>query len=233
MQLRRRWLKLLAAAGVFGPAGIAGLVSQALAMGKVPISPGIHTLRGDVTVNGKPARPGQLIRPGDTVVTGPDSEVIYVIGSDAFLQRGKTTLAFDADAAKGFFRVVTGRVLAVFGKSQVQRTLGASTATIGIRGTGCYIEDEGSGMTARTYFCLCYGSVELIPSAAPQERESYSTSHHDNPMYIYNDKSMPKMIVAAGVINHTDVELTMLEGLVGRWPPFSELGFGLNSESRY
>jgi len=220
MQLRRRLLKVLAAAGVFGPAGIAGLVSQALAMGKVPTAPGLQKMRGEVTVNGKPAHMGQLIGPGDTVVTGADSEAIYVIGRDAFLQRDKTTLTFGADAAKVFFRVVTGKVLSVFGKSQEQRTLQATTATIGIRGTGCYIEDEGSGAAARTYFCLCYGSVELTPTAAPQEFERYSTSHHEKPMYVYNDMNIPKMMVPAGVINHTDDELTMLEGLVGRWPPF-------------
>ena len=220
MQLRRRLLKVLAAVGVFGPAGIAGVVSQALAMGKVPVSPGLYKMRGDVSVNGQPAQPGQLIGPGDTVVTGRDSEAIYVIGRDAFLQRDNSTLIFGADAAKSVFRVVTGKVLAVFGKSQDRRTLEATTATIGIRGTGCYIEDEGRGATARTYFCLCYGSVELTPTAAPQERESYSTSHHEHPLYIYNDMNMSKMMVPAGVINHTDDELTMLESLVGRWPPF-------------
>lgn len=225
MQLRRRWLKMLAAAGVFGPAGMAGLVSQALAMGKVPVAPGIHTMRGDVMVNGKPARPGQLIGPGDTVATGADSEAIYVVGRDAFLQHDKTTLVFGMDAAKDFFRVVTGKVLSVFGKSQEQRSVQVSTATFGIRGTGCYIEDEGSGVTARTYFCLCYGSVELIPTAAPQQRISYRTSHHENPMYIYNDMNMSKVMVPAGVINHTDDELTMLESLVGRWPPFIRPGF--------
>jgi hypothetical protein len=31
---------------------------------------------------------------------------------------------------------------------------------------------------------------------------------------------MPKMMVPAGVINHSDDELKLLEALVGRWPPF-------------
>ncbi len=220
MQLRRRLLKLMAAAGVFGPAGMGGLVSQALAMGKVPVAPGVHKMQGVVTVNGKPARLGQLVVAGDTVMTGPDSEAVYVIGQDAFLQRDNTTLVFGPDAAKSFFRVVTGKVLSVFGKSQDRRTLQTTTATIGIRGTGCYIEDEGSGPTARTYLCLCYGSIELQPSATPQARESYSTQHHERPIYIYNGAKMPTMIAAAAFINHTDDELTLLEGLVGRWPAF-------------
>ena len=218
MKLRRRLLRALAAAGLLGPAGISGLIRDALAKGNAPVAPGLHRLRGTVTVNSKPAQEGQLIGPGDTVVTGRDSEAIYVIGQDAFLQREGSTISFGADAAQNLLRVVTGKILSVFGKGA--RTIQVSTATIGIRGTGCYIEDEGSGASARTYFCLCYGSVELTPSAAPQERESYSTMHHDKPMYIHNDMKMSKMMVPAGVINHSDDELTLLENLVGRWPPF-------------
>lgn len=220
MHVRRHCLKALAAAGVLGPAGIAGLVSQALAMDKIPVAPGLYKMRGDVSVNGKPARVGQLIGAGDTVVTGRASEAIYVIDRDAFLQREDSILEFGSDAAKSLFRVITGKVLSVFGKNQGRRTLVTNTATVGIRGTGCYIEDEGSGVTARTYFCLCYGSVELTPTATPHERENYSTSHHDHPVYIYNDMKMPKMMVPAGVNNHTDDELTLLESLVGRQPPF-------------
>lgn len=218
MEQRRRTLKALAAAGLLGPAGISGLIGQALAKGNAPVAPGLHKLRGQVTVNSKPAQEGQLVGPGDTVVTGPGSEAIYVIGQDAFLQRESSTINFGADTAQNLLRVVTGKLLSVFGKGA--RTLQVSTATIGIRGTGCYIEDEGAGAKARTYFCLCYGSVELTPSAAPQESESYRTLHHDKPMYIHNDMKMPKMMVPAGVINHTDDELKLLEALVGRWPPF-------------
>ena len=218
MKLRRRVLKALAAAGLLGPAGISGLIRDALAKGNAPVAPGLHTLRGSVMVNGVPAREGQIVGAGDTVVTGPGSEAIYVIGQDAFLQRERSTISFGTDAMQNLMRVVTGKILSVFGKGP--RTIRVSTATIGIRGTGCYIEDEGEGAKARTYFCLCYGSVELTPTAAPQERENYSTAHHDKPMYIYNDMKMPTMMVPASVINHTDDELDLLEGLVGRVPPF-------------
>jgi len=218
MQARRRTLKALAAAGLLGPAGISGLIRDALAKGEVPVKTGLQKVRGEVIVNYRVATEGQIIRPGDTIVTGRDSEAIYVIGQDAFLQRELSTVSFGADTAQYLMRVVTGKILSVFGKGS--RRIQVSTATIGIRGTGCYIEDEASGARARTYFCLCYGSVELTPSAAPQERESYSTTHHDKPMYIHNDMKMAKMMVPAGVINHTDAELELLESLVGRWPPF-------------
>ncbi len=218
MQTRRRTLKALAAAGLLGPAGISGLIRDALAKGDSPIQPGLHKVRGEVIVNRRLATEGQLIKPGDTIVTGANSEAIYVIGQDAFMQRELTTVNFGAEAAKNLMRVVSGKILSVFGKGA--RTIQVSTATIGIRGTGCYIEEENHGAKARTYFCLCYGAVELTPSAAPQERESYSTVHHDKPMYIHNDMKMAKMMVPAEVINHSDDELKLLEALVGRVPAF-------------
>lgn len=222
MELRRRFLKVMAAAGVLGPAGIAGLIRDALANGKAPVAPGIHKLRGEVTVNGKPAREGQLVVPGDSIATGRGGEVIYVIGQDAFLQRENSVVSFGADVVKGLMRVVTGKILSVFGKGA--RTIQVSTATLGIRGTACYIEDEGEGNRARTYFCLCYGSVELTPNASPQARETYSTKHHDRPLYLYNDPAMPKAMVPTGVENHSDDELDMLEALVGRWRPHDATG---------
>jgi hypothetical protein len=221
-QDRRRTLKALAAAGLLGPAGISGLVREALAKGDVPIRLGLNKVKGEVIVNHRVASEGQLIKPGDTIVTGRNSEAIYVIGQDAYLQRELTTVNFGAEALQNLMRVISGKILSVFGKGA--KTIQTSTATIGIRGTGCYIEDEGTGAKARTYFCLCYGSADLTPKAAPHEAESYTTTHHDRPMYVHNDMAMTKMMVSAEVINHTDEELTLLEGLVGRVTPFYGTG---------
>ena len=219
---RRDTLKALAAAGLLGPAGISGLIRDALAKGEVPLKTGLQKIKGEVIINHRPAVEGQLIKPGDSIVTGRNSEAIYVVGRDAYLQRELTTVNFGAEALQNLLRVISGKILSVFGKGT--KTIQSSTATIGIRGTGCYIEDEGTGAKARTYFCLCYGSVDLTPKAAPQEAESYTTTHHDKPMYIHNDMTMVKMMVPAEVINHTDEELTLLEGLVGRVTPFYGTG---------
>lgn len=204
---RRRLLQVLAAAGV------AGALREALAAGAPQ---GMRSVRGNVTVNGRPASVGQEVLPGDKVATGPEAEAIYVIGSDAFLQRGNSLVAFGADAAREFMRVVSGRILSVFGRGD--KRIVTNTATIGIRGTACYIEDQGT----RSYFCLCYGEAEVVPSAAPQERELIRTRHHDHPIYIHADAGMPTSMVPAEVINHTDAELRMLEALVGRVPPFGD-----------
>jgi hypothetical protein len=194
---------------------LAGLLQRALAAGANPAVPGLRRLRGDVFVNDRPARAGQLVGPGDTVATGTGAEAIYVIGQDAFLQRESSVVRFGTDAATDFLRVVSGKLLSVFGRGDKRITV--STAVIGIRGTGCYIEETAG----RTYFCLCYGEAEVVPTAAPQQRETIRTEHHDHPMYIHADPAMPKSMVPAEVVNHTDAELTMLEDLVGRLPPFA------------
>jgi hypothetical protein len=71
--------------------------------------------------------------------------------------------------------------------------------------------------TERTYFCLCYGAAEVGPSGSSL-RESYSTTHHESPKYIYGD-GRKRAIVPASVSNHTDAELILLESLAGRNPP--------------
>jgi hypothetical protein len=91
--------------------------------------------------------------------------------------------------------------------------LATPTATIGIRGTGCYIEAEED----RTYFCLCYGVAVVTPNDNRAGRETISTQHHEHPVYI---DAGQLMMTSAPVINHTDAELIMLENMVGRRPPF-------------
>jgi hypothetical protein len=218
MKNRRVLLKGFVVAGLLGSGSISGLIRDALANGNRPVTPGMHKITGTVTVNGKPAQPGMAVSAGDTIVTGVGGEAIYVIGQDAYLQREKSTVSFAAGVAgatAGVMRVLTGKILSVFAKGD--KKLETPTATIGIRGTGCYIEAEEK----RVYFCLCYGVAEVAPAADPSRIERIETKHHDHPVYLYKDSSMP-MLVEAPMINHRDAELEMLESLVGRWPPFSQ-----------
>jgi len=117
------------------------------------------------------------------VMTGEGAEAVYVIGPDAFLQREKTKITFEDSAGAQAMRIVTGSVLSVFGKGREKARklqLTTPTATIGIRGTGCYIEAE----EARTYFCLCYGEAEAVPTGDPKQKETIRTTHHEHPIYI-------------------------------------------------
>ena len=205
---RRMLLKLLA-----GGASMAVLLREAGAQTQMAKTPGLYLVQGDVRVNGKPAKAGELVRGGDAVTTGRGALAVFSVGQDAFLVRENSRANFAGqDLVLDAVRLVTGKLLSVFVTGHAVK-METPTAIIGIRGTGAYMEAEA----ARTYFCLCYGSAE-IASANGSMRDSYTTTHHESPRYIYND-GRRNAIVSASVINHTDSELIMLESLVGRTPP--------------
>ena len=203
---RRTVLKL--AAGLL-------LVREALAQGR--LEKGVYRARGEVRLNDAPAKPGMVVRAGDVVATGKDAEIVFVIDRDAMLVRGGSRVEVQGKAgaliASGL-RIVTGAVLSVFSPGEPKRLV-AHTATIGIRGSGIYVETEAD----RTYVCTCYGVADIAAAQDPASRETVRTEHHDQPRYVMA-KGAPQMIMRAAVVNHTDAELIFLESLVGRIPPF-------------
>ena len=201
---RRLFLRGIAA-GAAG--GLTVRVRQALAADPKSLPQGLIKSSSEVSVNGKLVREGAPIAPGDVVETGAVARAVYVIGNNAFMQRPNSRVDFGDTAAASFLRVVTGGLLSVFGKGR--RQLAIPVATIGIRGTGCYIETD----ERRAYFCLCFGAVDVQPVKG--DPLNYQTTHHEKPVWI-EDGTMK----AAGVVNHTDAEIIMLEALVGRRSPF-------------
>jgi hypothetical protein len=211
---RREWLKRALLAGASVPL----LLREALAAGGQ--REGLVKTEGEVRVNGFAAKAGAAVKPGDSLVTAPGAHAVIVVGQDAFLLRGGSELLTTGNnTAIATLRLVTGKLLSVFGRGP--RLITTPTATIGIRGTGIYIEAQAE----RSYVCTCYGEVDLQAVNMPEAKETVHTIHHDAPRYIYAHGEMPiKMIEPAPVINHTDAELIMLEALVGRRPPFENYG---------
>lgn len=206
---RRQLIKGLA---TFAIAERLGMLQAAWALGDKLPPPGIFRIKGEVRINGQIAREGSLLGPGDVITTGPQSEAIYIIGQDAFLQRDRSSVSIAGEALKGGLRVLTGKLMAVFGKGE--KRIEAGTATIGIRGTGCYIEAEEK----KVYFCLCYGTADISSSRMPGKVETIQTKHHENPVTLHTDGSL--MMEKSPMLNHTDAELILLESLLGRVPPF-------------
>src|SRR5712664_1674159 len=96
---RRTWLKALAAVGVFGPAGLTGLIRKAHAMAGRPYPEGVQDMQGDVRINDVPAKPGVIVKPGDTVTTGANSRAVFVIGKDAYLVRDRSQVKINGEPA--------------------------------------------------------------------------------------------------------------------------------------
>jgi hypothetical protein len=212
---RRQWLRRAAAATL---ASQMAWLRAALAQDVV--ARGVHGARGQPLLNGEPVTPGMPVRAGDTVNTGPGGELVFVVGRDAMLARANTRVEVLGDAgalvATGL-RILTGALLSVFSPGE-PKLLETQTAVVGIRGTAVYVESEPD----RTYVCTCYGTVDLAAVDDRAANETVSTRHHEEPRYIMA-KGAPQMLMRAPVINHTDAELTLLEALVGRKPPFLTL----------
>ena len=165
----------------------------------------VSRMRGAALVNGQPAKSGQALRAGDTVVTGPGSDIVFVAGRDAMLVRQNSNFALAQDG----FRLVSGAVLGVFAPRQ-RKSLHTQTATIGIRGTAVYVEAERT----RTYVCTCYGETVLEPVDDPGARETVRPKlRHEHPRYLLA-RGAPRMVTPAPMLNHTEAEIELLQKLL-------------------
>lgn len=205
---RREFVLKALAAGVFS----SGFASASLAAAN-----SIHTLRGDVRINGAAASAASAIKGGDLVETGSDGGIIFTVAKDAFILRSNSRLqltppAEDNTIVEGL-RMFTGALLSVFGSRR--HRIDTPYATVGIRGTGVYVEVEPE----RDYICTCYGITEVAASDDPNSSELVDAGHH-SPRYVLKPGSSGQRIQEAPVVNHTDAELTLIESLVGRVPEF-------------
>jgi hypothetical protein len=220
---RRRQLIAALTAGVFASGFVARESLAATFFGtpprKLPPEQSIYRLEGDVRVNGAGARLDTAIGPKDTIETGDKSEIVFVVGGNSMIVRSNSVLKLDGGKEEsGFFisalRLLSGKLLSV--SRNQKHAVTTATATIGIRGTGFYVEADPE----LTYFCTCYGQTDIASVADPTSSETVTATHHDKPLYITNNAQSGKNVRRAGFINHTDQELMLIETLVGRTPPF-------------
>jgi hypothetical protein len=218
---RRRLLVKLLAAGAFSSLPMGRVLADVLGEKpeKLPPERSIFRLSGQVSVNGTPATLKTRIGGNDTIETGKGSEVVFVSGVSAFILRESSRMSLGQQTTNNVvtnaLRLITGKVLAVFGPNNPQR-VSTITATIGIRGTGVYAETDPE----QTYFCTCYGITDIGANSDPNSRKTVTSKHHDEPLYILAKPKDGKTIRKAPFINHTDQELMLIETLVGRTPPF-------------
>ncbi|HUR90153.1 MAG TPA: iron dicitrate transport regulator FecR [Ramlibacter sp.] len=166
---------------------------------------------GDAMVNGEPLTRDRSIQTGDSLQTGPNSNLVFVIGNSSFQVRQNSRFTVERGPslfAVSVLRVLTGGVAAVFGKGS-NRQIVTPTLTAGIRGTGIYTE-VFEQQDFRSYFCNCYGTVDM--GSGPDRAVSRSSYHQS-----FWGEVQPKnghFLTAANAINHTDEELEYLAKLV-------------------
>ena len=169
--------------------------------------------RGDFLLNGRPMASGQPVQSGDTLQSGPDSSMVFVVGNASFLVRQNSYLSVERGHTLNtvsLLRLVAGAVASVWGSGQ-RRLITTPTVTVGIRGTGVYTE-VFKAQNNRSYFCNCYGVVELDASGEKLRSEAqYHQSFWAEPA-----PRNGRMLTPAGAINHSDEEIEQLAALVGQ-----------------
>lgn len=187
-----------------------------LALGEVVSE--VHELRGTVRVNGQAVTWRTRFKPGDRIVCGNDGYLVFIHGDDAFMLRSRSELVVgpraDDPQRIGLFNLVTGALGAVFRKKSGFRQVKTQLATIGIRGTGIYVETRGDG----TYFCTCWGAVDIQANDNPNDREQIESRKH-TPRLIGTKVVDGSRVKLAAFETHTDEEMDILEKCVGRRSP--------------
>lgn len=173
----------------------------------------IVELRGDAMLNGQRLTPAQTIQTGDSVETGPDSQLVFVVGNSSFLVRQNTRLTVERGPtlnAVSVLRMLTGAVASVWGRGNTRQIV-TPTLTAGIRGTGVYTEVFAQ-QGYRSYFCNCYGVVDM--NAGPDRTVSRSDYHQS--FWGEVEARNGRFLTPAKAINHTDEELEYLAKLVNQ-----------------
>lgn len=224
---RRQWLIMALSTGLFGATTAHANAADFFGSrpSRLPAGQSVYGVSGDVTVNNQAVTMSSVIKPGDSLQTGKNSQLIFVVASHAMILRGDSRMVIEPPASApaesslsnlliGGLRMLSGKLLSVSRNSPMRVT--TPTATVGIRGTGFYIEADPE----QSYFCTCYGATEVQANDDPESKESIVASHHDRPVYIVKDGGRGKNIRNAAFLNHTDQELALIETLVGRQTPF-------------
>lgn len=180
--------------------------------GKSHAASTIRQLEGSVFVNNRPATAATAIRAGDQIVVAHGGKLAMSVGGDAFLLREGTVLELAGSGVLSGLRLLTGAMLSVFAKRRKPAYIMTGVATIGIRGTGVYMNAQPH----RLYTCTCYGETDIRIGAHVQR---ISASHH-KAHEIAPGSDGVMVMQSMEVIDHTDDELRMLEGYVGRKPMF-------------
>jgi len=151
---------------------------------------------------------------GDVLQTGSRSRVVFVIGDSSFLVRQNSQLTVERGVTLytvSALRLITGAVAAVWGHGKPRQII-TPTLTAGIRGTGIYTEVFPDQEGGRSYFCNCFGTVDM---AAGAQRLTSVSEYHQS-FFGEREPRNGTWLTPAPAVNHADEELEFLARLVGQ-----------------
>ena len=176
----------------------------------------IHELSGGVYINKRRATRADVVQPGDVVSTSHNGSVAFSVDGDAFRLSGFSSMRVGNrdNSLINTLELFTGKLLSVFATGRPRKIVTASL-TMGIRGTGVYLENTPTS----TFCCTCYGKTEVSSGGHTLE---FDAVHHDGRQFDYDHGQLVN-IGPGEMRGHTDDDLRQLEGYVGRVPLFDRI----------
>lgn len=153
---------------------------------------------GEILVNSKKARVGQVVKTGDTLKTGSESYLDVRLSSNTgFRIKEESVLIVNLESLeKVRLESTKGSILSLVRKG-VDYEVKTPTATAAVRGTIFFMEQMATGETS---FCTCNGHVEF--SNVKNEKMSLIASHHKAGAFDEKGEFFEQ-----GMANHTDTEI--------------------------
>lgn len=152
-----------------------------------------------LTINGKPAAVGALVRPGDRLKTtsGGTADVVLADGAIFRLYPGSEAKLPVINRNRGWVELVTGAIMSVVGKPMDYRVK-APKAVAAVGGTCFYMQATPD---APNYACACSGLVHIGPKGGAATPVDAGFNTHVG-MMVENLGFKP-----AGAKNHDDQQM--------------------------
>lgn len=169
----------------------------------------ITKTEGRVTVNGRRAAPGVLLKDGDWVATGRpgSSEIIFSDKNILRLSDG-TRMKITLSGEKKTIEIVRGAFAALarginrFGnKRPFALSVNTPTAICGVRGTAFFVRVEDS---FNSYVCLCNGKMKV---AAKDGNDSVDAEASHHSAFRLSARANSVGLTPAGMEYHADADV--------------------------
>lgn len=171
----------------------------------------IYNLHGKVWINGQEADRHTPIHFGDKILTGTKSRITIELDGSVYRMTGRSRLTLPEGSKNIALHLLYGKLLAVF-RHNSHKTIYTSTAVLGVRGTGIYLNSEHD----QTYLCTCYGDIDLTDRDNEKYQAHVHATHHNAIVFDHDSRQVKGN---QPMLEHVDADLFELEALASRTPP--------------
>lgn len=173
-------------------------------------------LEGNVTVDGNAADFGTVVQPGSVIETDGSSLCDVVFGDKNIIRIYENTITEldmytgKAELKKGALGAVLFRLTSFVSPDGSKFQVSSPDVVAGVRGTVLYLKIEEDG---QTYFCTCYGKIQL-EAPTGKARRTVEAYHHKAYRYITGEDGKVRLERALKE-HHDDISMESIADQIG------------------